>query len=70
MATRYQIRARFLMGLVAVAALALASLSYLDFAIRGSPYHDQHVRVTVDGVTREIDSRVWPDHHLNPRNRR
>jgi hypothetical protein len=70
MATRYQIRLSFLICLVAIAALAFAGLPYLDWALRGFPYHDQHVRVTVDGVTHEIDSRVWPDHHLNPRNRK
>jgi hypothetical protein len=70
MATRYQIRVRFLMGLVAVTAFAFAGIPYLGWAIRGFPYHDQHVRVTVDGVTHEIDSRVWPDHHLNPHTRK
>jgi hypothetical protein len=69
MTTRYQVRLRFLMCIVAIAALAFASFPYLDWAVRGFPYHDRHVRVTVDGVTYEIDSRVWPDHYLNPKNR-
>jgi hypothetical protein len=50
-------------------AVRLAGLPYFDWAIRGFRYHDRHVIVTVDGVTYEIDSQVWPTHPLNPRNR-
>jgi hypothetical protein len=57
------------MWMVVLAAVLLAGLPYLDWAIRGFPYHDQHVRVTIDGVNYEIDSRVWPTHARNPRNR-
>jgi hypothetical protein len=69
MPAKYQIRLAFLIWLVVFSALAFAAIPYLDWALRGFPYHDRHVIVTVDGVTHEIDSRVWPTHHLNPRNR-
>jgi hypothetical protein len=37
---------------------------------RRFPYQPRYVPVEVNGVPRLIDSRVWPDHHLNPRNRK
>jgi hypothetical protein len=59
------------MSAVAIAALALAALpylnSYLDWAIRGFPYRPTYVRVTApDGSVHVMDSRLWQIHHLNP----
>jgi hypothetical protein len=49
MVKRYQIRLSFVIWVVAIAALALAGLPYLDWALRGFPYHDRHVVVIIDG---------------------
>jgi hypothetical protein len=67
---RYQMRLSFLMCMVVLAAVLLAGLPYLDWALRGFPYQRTYVQVEDNGITYAIDSRVWPDHHLNPRNRK
>jgi hypothetical protein len=59
-----------MMRVVAIAALAFASIPYLDWALRGFPYQRTYVQVEDNGVTYAIDSRVWPDHVLNPHNRK
>jgi hypothetical protein len=63
-------RLSFLVCMVAIAAVAFAVLPYLDWALRGFPHQRRYVQVEDNGVTRAIDARVWPDHYLNPRNRK
>jgi hypothetical protein len=63
-------RLSVLMALVAVLALGLAAIPYLGWAIRGFPYQRRYVQVEVDGVTHQVDTRIWPSHYLNPANRK
>ena len=60
----------FLKCMVAIAAFAFALLPYLDWAIRGFPYRPTYIQVEANGVTYAIDSRVSPNHQLNPRHRK
>jgi hypothetical protein len=65
---RYQTRLRFLMAAIAAAALALSTSRRL------APTRPTHVRIVhpngsvhlIDSPVRLIDSRPWPQHHLNP----
>jgi hypothetical protein len=65
-----QMRLSFLMVLVAALALGLAGIPYLGWAIMGFPYQRRYVQVEVDGVTHQVDTRIWPAHDLNPVNRK